>query len=88
MEPIIPKESVYDDLGAFTRKIRFRNYFGFTSCSRYFYNYDHTYVSSIANHIREIFPDSTVVIDRDTICGVIIRGLSNYTSITVTSKTI
>lgn len=59
---------------------------GYANCTRSFYCIDSTYVSEIADKLRERFPDSKVVVNDSTIGSMILLCLFNYRSITVTWK--
>lgn len=57
---------------------------GYANCTRSFYCIDTTFVSEIADKLRERFPDSTVLVNNSTIGSMILSSLFNYKSITVT----
>ena len=57
---------------------------GYVNCTRSFYCIDTTFVSEIADKLRERFPDSTILVNNSTIGSMILSSLFNYKSITVT----
>lgn len=59
---------------------------GYANCTRSFYCIDSTYVSEIADKLRERFPDSKVVVNDSTFGSMILLCLFNYRSITIMWK--
>ena len=75
------KSRIINEVNIFTSYIICGNYNGSTTYTYHFYNRDENFVSDIANGMRKMFPDSSVVVNNYTIWS-----LFNYKSITVTWK--
>lgn len=86
MKKAIRESKIIGEVNVFQGHIINLNNDGYTNYTRSFYCIDSTYVSEIADKLRERFPDSTVVVNDSTIGGMILSSLFNYRSITVTWK--
>lgn len=80
------RKKIIIEVNRFNGYIMNLNTDGYTSYTRSIYCIDPTFVSEIADKMRERFPDSTVVVNNSTIGSMVLWTLFNYRSIIVTWK--
>ena len=86
MKEVARESKIIGEVNVFQGYVINLNTEGYTNYTRSFFCRDPTFVSEIADKLRERFPDSKVVVDDSTIGSMILLCLFNYRSITIMWK--